>query len=249
MSRRRAGRRRHRLRIDVLAQPDFTTCGPTCLHAIYRYYGDAIGLTDVVAQVATLPEGGTLAVWLACHALRRGYDATIFTYNLKMFDPTWFEHEGVDILSKLKEQERVKRDSKLSLATSAYLEFFDLGGRLRFEELSPDLIRRPLKRGIPVLTGLSATYLYGCARERDDEYDDIGGEPTGHFVVVSGYDQQRRNVLVADPLHDNPRYGSHRYRVGLGRLIGAVLLGVVTYDANLLMISPRLSEPTTDEQA
>jgi len=208
------------------------------LHAIYRYYGDDIALATVVNETTTLPEGGTLAVSLACHALGRGYDATIYTYNLLLFDPTWFSDDS-DIPRLLTEQLRARPDHKLGLATRAYLDFFELGGTLRFEELTAALVRRPLKRGVPVLTGLSATYLYGCARERDDEYDPIGGMPTGHFVVISGYDTRTRQVLVADPLHDNPRYQSPMYRVGLSRLIGAVLLSIVTYDANLLVITPR----------
>ncbi len=28
-----------RLLLTMLPQPDETTCGPTCLHAIYRYWG------------------------------------------------------------------------------------------------------------------------------------------------------------------------------------------------------------------
>ena len=222
----------------MLPQPDATTCGPTCLHAVYRYFGDRIGLDDVVREVTALPAGGTLAVWLACHALRRGYRATIYTYNLQLFDPTWFDGDTSGIPGNLTAQLRAKQEPRLQLATRAYLEFFELGGALKFEELSADLIRRPLKRGIPVLTGLSATYLYGCAREREDAYDPIGGTPTGHFVVISGYDTRTRKVRIADPLHDNPRFGSTAYRVGLTRLVGAILLGIVTYDANLLLIEP-----------
>jgi hypothetical protein len=45
-------------------------------------------------------------------------------------------------------------------------------------------------------------------------------------------------VHVADPLQDNPRYGSHYYTVGMQRLLGAILLGVLTYDANLLVLEP-----------
>ncbi len=239
VGRRRRTHQRHSLRLDVLPQPDDTTCGPTCLHAIYRYYGDKIELPAVVNEVTALPGGGTLAVSLACHALRRGYDATIFTYNLLLFDPTWFGTHDSDIPRCLVEQLRARPDRKLGLATRAYLDFFELGGSLRYEELTADLVRRPLKRGVPILTGLSATYLYGCARERDDEYDSIAGTPAGHFVVISGYDTKTRQVLIADPLHDNPRYRSPLYRVGLCRLIGAVLLSIVTYDANLLVITPR----------
>ncbi len=78
------------LHVDILPQPDDTTCGPTCLHAAYRYYGDIISLTQVIREVRKLKGGGTLAVFLACHALKRGYQAKIYTYNLHVFDPTWF---------------------------------------------------------------------------------------------------------------------------------------------------------------
>ena len=72
------------------AQPDDTTCGPTCLHAVYGYYGDEAELDQVIQETVRLEHGGTLALLLGCHALRRGYQATIYTYHLQVFDPTWF---------------------------------------------------------------------------------------------------------------------------------------------------------------
>jgi hypothetical protein len=227
------------LSVTVQPQPDPTTCGPTCLQAVYGYYGDEVPLDQVVSEVPSLPGGGTLAVHLACHALRRGYTATILTYNLTLFDPTWFADDAVSMTTRLEAQRRAKPDPKLSLATDAYLEFFALGGALAFEDLRPSLLRRYLTRGVPLLTGLSATYLYQCAREHGDEYDDVRGEPTGHFVVLSGYDRRTREVVVADPLHDNPGFGAPHYPVGIERLLASILLGIVTYDANLLVIEPR----------
>jgi len=234
-----------KLTLEILPQPDDITCGPTCLHAVYRYYGDHLPLRQVIAEVKPLKGGGTLSVLLAHHALERGYQATIFTYNLTVFDPSWFVDGGVDLTDRLKAQAKAKRTTKLRFATKAYLRFLELGGRIRFEELNPDLIRRYLNRGHPVLTGLSATYLFGCARERGEiklHYDDIRGHPAGHFVVLYGYDLDSDEALVADPLQDNPRFGTHYYPVGIQRLLGAVLLGALTYDANLLVIEPRTSQ-------
>jgi hypothetical protein len=48
-------------------------------------------------------------------------------------------------------------------------------------------------------------------------------------------------VLIADPLHSNPLVGTRYYAVNTHRLIGAILLGAVTYDANLLVIEPKPS--------
>jgi hypothetical protein len=109
------------------------------------------------------------------------------------------------------------------------------------EDLTSELIRRFLKNSVPILTGLSATYLYGAKREfgRDAIPDDVRGSPVGHFVVLSGYDQSNRTVIVADPLQPNPLANEPMYAVEIDRVKNAILLGIVTHDANLLIIEPR----------
>lgn len=227
-----------RLELEILRQPDDSTCGPTCLHAVYRFYGDEVDLDGLVREVRPLATGGTMSVSLACHALRRGYRATIHPYNPQLFDPTWFRMP-VDLAAKLREQLGVKGDEfRLRHATEAYLEFLELGGRLADDDLTPALLREHLRNGQPLLTGVSATYLYADVREVDSREDDVRGQPVGHFVVLSGYDARTDEVLVADPLHDNPRYRTPYYWVDVHRLIGAVFLGVLTYDANLLSLEP-----------
>lgn len=229
-----------RLPLAIQPQPDDMACGPTCLHAVYAYYGEAIALATVIAEVRALAEGGTLAVFLAEHAMRRGYRATIYTYNLRVFDPTWFADAPVDLRAKLNAQYHVKDDPKLREATKGYLAFLDGGGHLAFADLTVALIRRHLARHRPILTGLSATYLYQSAREIGvkNEYDDVRGEPVGHFVVLCGYNAPTHEVLVADPLHANPVSGTGVYAVDADRALNAILLGVLTYDANLLILDP-----------
>lgn len=223
----------------IEAQPDTTTCGPTCLHALYRHFGDEVDLHRMIDTIHRLDHGGTLDVFLANHALTRGYSAEIWTYNLQVFDPSWFIGR-VDLAAKLKAQMKAKSDRRLRVATRGYLEFLRLGGRIRFVDLTRTLIRRLLKDGHPVLTGLSATYLYRSMREwgPDDADDDIRGVPVGHFVLLTAYDRKQRQVEIADPMHGNP-HGSQSYRVHIDRVIGAVLLGAMTYDANLAVIRPR----------
>ena len=234
-----------RLAFDILPQPDDATCGPTCLHAVYAYLDDPMPLDRVVREVTPLVSGGTLGVFLGIHALKRGYDAVLYTYNLDIFDPSWFQGDAPSLASRLVAQSQVKEGERLHVATRAYIDFLELGGRIHFEELRPDMIRRHVSAGEPILTGLSATYLYGCAREADHggrlEYDSVRGDPQGHFVVVHGYDADTDSVLVADPLHEN-RFGSRNYRVGVMRLLGAIMLGVLTYDGNLLVVQPRKEE-------
>jgi hypothetical protein len=225
--------------LQIEVQPDDATCGPTCLHAVYRHYGDWVPLEELTAEVAYLPTGGTLAVLLACHALERGYSATIYSYNLQVFDPTWFRLQDDELERRLAARAAAKRDPKLALAVEGYRRFLRLGGRIAHEELSEKLFARLLHEHGPLLTGLSATYLYGCPREIDGRYDDVTGEPAGHFVVLHHYDEASHSVDVADPLASNPTFPQPHYVVPAQRLIASILLGIVTYDANLLLIEPR----------
>ena len=229
------------LDFDINRQPDSTTCGPTCLHAVYRYYNDSISLPEIISEVSLIEAGGTLEVYLACHALRRGYKTTIFPYNLQIFDPTWSALPRREIADKLRRQLSYKNDIPgFELVTRAYLEYLELGGRLKFEVLTASLIRRYLKRSNPILTGLSATYLYNEAREygtgSEFAYDDIRGESSGHFVVLTGYNREDRSVSVADPLKKNPIAASRYYAVSIYRLVCAIMLGILSYDGNLLII-------------
>lgn len=228
------------LHLEILPQPDDTTCGPTCLHAVYGYFGETVDLMSVINEVQTLEEGGTLAVLLALHALRRGYKATLYSYNLHMFDPTWTDLDAARLIEKLRRQNEFKTGRKFQKAAKAYIEFLELGGTIEFRDLNPAMIRSLLKKEIPVLTGLSATYLYQCAREfgPNSDYDDLRGVPTGHFVVLSGYDESEKTVRVADPLQHNPGFSGSYYHVRMDRLINAILLGILTYDANLLVLEP-----------
>jgi hypothetical protein len=231
---------RLQLPVNILPQPDETTCGPTCLQAVYRYWKDGASLEDVIERTGRLEHGGTFAVFLACDALRHGYQATIYTYNLNVFDPSWFPRTGIDIAERLQQQREIKMDYRLQHATTGYLEFLKLGGRLRLCDLTRGLVHGYLRRGFPIITGLSSTFLYRVPREygTDDIPDDIRGLPSGHFVVIAGYDRERRKLLVVDPYHKNPYASTHEYWLSGERVLSSVLLGVVTHDANLLIIHP-----------
>ncbi len=238
--------------IKIHTQPDDSTCGPTSLHAVYRYFKDPISLSEVIKEVPYLDEGGTLEVLLACHALQRGYKARIYTYNLHIFDPTWFLLDNKGIIKKLQEQLLVKKGSKFHRATHAYIEFLELGGELRCTDLTKNLLRKYFEQDIPLLTGLSATYLYQSAREYEDEaegsfYDDVRGYPMGHFVVLCGLAEDQKHIVVADPYKENPFFKNNYYEVSASRLLNSIMLGMATFDANLLAITPTLPANSNKE--
>ncbi|WP_146537411.1 cysteine peptidase family C39 domain-containing protein [Rubripirellula reticaptiva] len=239
----------HELVLEIQPQPTQTACGPTCLAAVYEYWDRPVDLHELVGKITELDTGGTLAVDLACDALERGFMAEIVTYNLQLFDPTWFDGEGEmksadELVKKLSRQLGAKQHRtdidvmRLTAATNTYLRFLHLGGKVRMQPLDDLLLVSMMARETPVLCGLSATYLYQESREKPSgDSDDEAGDPTGHFVVLHGFDPIKRTVLIADPLHPNPMAPTNKYIAPLSRVTSAILLGIVTFDANLLTIT------------
>ena len=57
-------------------------------------------------------------------------------------------------------------------------------------------------------------------------------------MIIAGWNSRSRRVLVLDPYQPR-RYGlALQYWLGIERVINAILLGIVTHDANLLVIYP-----------
>ncbi|MBR9988219.1 MAG: C39 family peptidase [Gemmatimonadetes bacterium] len=232
------------LPVHHFVQPDDVTCGPTCLRKVYDYYGIDIDDDVLVDAIERNEDGGTLAVFLGMAAMRHGLSARIYSYDLQIFDPTWTNLPRAELIGKIRARSPYLTDAKRRGAAVAYVRYLEKGGELAFDELTPALLKSIVDRGHPVLAGLSATYLYGFARERWDEVggrlvdDDVAGDPTGHFIVVSGYDQWGRRLTVLDPSEHVPATPDGRLIVSAERLINSILLGDVTYDAVLLELWP-----------
>jgi Peptidase_C39 like family len=224
------------LSVPRIEQPDNLTCGPTCLAQVYRYYGYQRSLDEVIRETARNADGGTLAVNLGISALRNRFRATIYSYNLRVFDPTWRTLDEPELIEKIRRRRELVDSKRLRRSLEAYITYLEAGGRVHFNELGRELLARLLAARRPILTGLSATYLYRIPREFDDKSDDVRGEPVGHFVVICGYYPKSDRFVICDPLA-NPISRTGKYTVDAERLISAILLGDVTYDADLLVLT------------
>lgn len=241
MKTKRPGRKARSISLPVprFKQPDDSTCGPTCLAQVYRYYGFEKPLAAIIRDTPANPDGGTQAVYLGLSALRDGFRAWIYPYDLRVFDPTWHDLDAAALLKKLEKRLTVARSAKLRKTIRGYMEYLELGGSVRITELSRRLLASILAKGRPILTGLNATYLYRTPREFNDYYDDVRGEPAGHFVVISGHNPESGHFVVRDPSSHSPFSRSGTYSVDAERLIAAIMLGDITYDAVLLVVSTK----------
>ncbi len=240
MLRREADLLPYMLDVPRLSQPDDVSCGTTCLRQVLSSYGDQRTSEEILAATRRNTDGGTLGVFLGLAAIELGYRVRLYTYNLRVFDPTWFDMPVPALRRRLRRRLSFVRGKGLRREMRAWLDLLAEGGEIRFEELTPSLLISILRREHPLICGLSATYLYRQVRERprDNVYDDVRGEPVGHFVVVCGYRQGARGFVVCDPWPHAPFEPGGRYEVPTHRLLNAILLGDVTSDAVLLEVYP-----------
>lgn len=226
--------------LTVPAQPDDESCGITCLQAIYDYYGHHTTFEKLQHEIEHWHTGGTVSVNLARHALVHGYSAEIYTYNIKIFDPTWKSLDPKELAQKLKLRQRKIRSKKQKKVIGFYQDFLRKGGVLKFDDLNEGLLDKLFAKRRPIICGLSSTYLYQNMRETPyNEEDDILGNPVGHFVVVSEWDPKTRHVTINDPLRQNPISDTGTYRLPFVKFSNAVMLGILTYDENLLVIAKK----------
>lgn len=231
-----------RLPVAIPKQPDDTSCGIASLLGVYQYFGINTKFETLLSEVDLLHAGGTLSVNLGIHAIERSFAVELYSYNLQIFDPSWRNLSAPQLLAKLEAQEETKKDNTILCEASArYQKFLKLGGHIRFDHMTRDRIYDYLNRRLPMIVGLSSTFLYRCAREDPvtTDFDDIGGSPAGHFLVLSGFDSDRDKVYLCDPYDEHPFGQGIGYEVDAHHFYAAVYLGVVTYDANFLIIHPK----------
>ena len=121
--------------IKILQQPDDVTCGPTSLQAVYNHLGYKISLKQLISEIEFLEDGGTLGVFLGIDALKRGFKATIHSYNLTLLDPTWSELSMPELKAKLELLHKAKHAPKLRKAIDAYNSYINSGGTVALEDL------------------------------------------------------------------------------------------------------------------
>lgn len=227
--------------LNILPQPDAESCGPACLHAVFRYFHQYTTLEEVIQGVGPKATGPVPMVHLAQDAIDRGFSATLHTCHFNIFDPGWKGLSKKGLLNKLRGMMENLSDKKLMNALYAYIHFLHSGGSLLFDPIDQNLFNKYLCCGFPVLCRINA------ARHYDHQQDgplDIhphmaGRDTTGQaskFVVL--YSMHGDVVDVADPYPQNPLGDGHHYPVDAFHLLSSIEADKGTYDASLLVLSP-----------
>ncbi|MGM0457793.1 MAG: hypothetical protein ACQERO_00480 [Bacteroidota bacterium] len=70
-------------------------------------------------------------------------------------------------------------------------------------------------------------------------YDDLREKLSGHFVVLQGYSAETGEGFIANLIKMNSTYNGTFYKMKIDSVINDILLGIVTYAASLIIITPK----------
>lgn len=216
--------------ITIAEQPTQVSCGQTALAMLLSYFDDRIAPEELMKDIPMLKtddgkDWGTVIPDLAHWCMRRGYQATLHTFDSQLVHQTWAQLETDAIIHELK----TLRDTFVfpTIGThisrtfiDAYVRYLSDGGILIIAPcITLSLIHTLLTNG-PFIATVSYANLYTAK----------GGTTATHFVVVYGSDANG-NILIADPWKDNGFQ-----TVDPERLIGAVMAAQMTCENAVFQI-------------
>jgi len=233
------------LKIERAIQPDDSSCGPTSLKMALSFFKDDKSIDEIKKHVKMFKGIGCYDSHLALGAIELGYTPIVYSFNRRIFHPSWSDLNADKLLEKLIEKkkklegEKKKPDANLSqlrkdlISIEGYIELLKKGVELHLSPLSRDLILKYLKEGLPVIVALDMSYLYS-APNFDDEFE---MEHTTHFVVIYGFDPSDNTFLIADPWYEIKLDNKNgKYKRDTDIIINAILYADYCNDADLLII-------------
>ncbi len=143
-------------------------------------------------------EYGTWSPYIGIYAMKLGYNVEIFTYDVSLFDPTWFNLSNKSLIKKLKIAIKKIKDKDKKFGVRGYIDFLREGGKLTFKIPTKKILIKFLKKKIPPMAFVNSTAYYKRKRKdfkagKRSEFGEVGG----HCIVISGY--KNGKFIVTDP--------------------------------------------------
>lgn len=214
---------------------------------LLSHYGMDVTATAILAELPGLTtddgaEWGTVAPELAAFCMKKGFHATVHTFDCRIVDLSWADFPPEKMLARLREVKSTRLIPTLGknvtdLFVQGYIDLLEAGGELRIRPYVTSALLDELLTTGPFMTTvcMGAFYGKGRARRGDDGkgiLDDVRGSIGTHFVIVRGRDEAGR-YLIADPGKADGLYAVEREH-----LLGSIMAAQRDCENVLFLIDP-----------
>ena len=183
------------LKISQFDQINPSGCIPACLQEIFSYYKRQI-FQETILKSLDHPERGMAIVQAGFFAKDYGFEPIIITNNIVIFDPTWFNLDEKKLAENLKLRRRyVSKYYKYLI--DLYIKYIKSGGKIKFDTIGADLLKKYLSQNIPLIMELASTFLYKKTKStQPGAFDNaFSGDIEGHGVVIAGFDGGKFKIV------------------------------------------------------
>lgn len=210
------------------------------LHYAYRHHRVNIDFHDLVNSLEFDGDRECLGATLARHAVSRGHEVWMATWNIDLLAPSLFEEDDLEEALQDELELLVQEQHPGADGVAHHLSIVQGGVQLTMPDVTFELLAHLSRRYGVLLASVDADYL-ALGTQRD---------PGSAWVVIRGCDPLNREVILSDSA--DPRLGQPLYRETMTRLLPAITLSP---EANLIALRPwkradgSKAEPPTQREA
>ncbi len=199
------------------------SCGPVCVQNIYEHFGMIKTLQQINADLNITPETVTFMSQLARTLHFHGLQTRIHTCNPHYLTYEWKNLNEGQLIEKIKKWITHVRGHNWMTDCIQFLFYLQEGGKVTIENVSATLIDSILEKGNVVLCCVEDSWLWEKRKiVGSQDFDDIKGQGTGHFITV--YGSEGNEYLLSDPYPTNLKGKNGLYKTSKEHLLTCILM-------------------------
>lgn len=190
-----------KLNVKSFKQESQEGCGAAALRSILDFFGKNMSEEEITKAAGGIQKDedhyGILAIHMAAMLHKMGYKVHSYTYDMGLFKPEWAHAGREDLIKNLEplKEDLTKNNKKTSESiVDSILYLLKSKQDIKIKIPDKEDIILFLKKGLPVLISVKAMLL---------EEDSKINPDVGHYIVVNGYDEDKRTFSFADPFYGN----------------------------------------------
>ncbi len=199
------------------------SCGPVCLLNVYRYFGIKTELKDILKELRIDDKTTTYPAQLASHLLSNGLKTVFINTNPFVVSPSWKNIRNKELVQKLTKWLKKNKKGRWEKSAKYLLKYLKKGGEIKICDLSTKMIDEYMAEGYLLICCLEESWIWGERKIKGtNKFDDIKGEPRGHFIIL--YDKEGEDYLVSDPYPTGLKNRNGLYKLDKNKLLAATLV-------------------------
>lgn len=230
--------------IARIPQQEEADCVQACAAQILSHFGTKKSVSEIKAEVPVFVDShgtklGTSIGHVAVYFLSLGFEVTLHTSDVVLFDTTWKQLSKQELVARLQDRaanltHAIYGRDAIQAITDGFVQFLQRGGMLVQAVVDEKYLVQLLTEG-PVYAVVNYQFLYDKPKYRfvgdTLEDDPVRGDPSTHAVLITGY----KNGLfcLLDP---NAEFQVAEQWVAASKLIASYYLADVNLDPILITL-------------